>query len=77
MTQEPITVDIDRENILSLNFTAAKKHLASFGISLTKITDTGEYRMNKGNREATAYYTDDLRDAIETAYAQYITPKKS
>lgn len=65
----------DAELVLAMNYTQARRHLAKFGIALTKNED-GEYRMNKGNREATAYYTDDLKDAISTAYAQYINSER-
>jgi hypothetical protein len=45
----------------------AKQELSKLGISLVK-TEYGEFRVNfKGGSEATAYYTDDLGDAIETA----------
>ena len=43
----------------------AKKELASIGISIRKEDD--EYRVNfKGGTEDTAYYTDDLDDAVGT-----------
>ena len=47
-------------------FTDAKRFLSSIGISIIK-TDYGEYRVNfKRGNEATAYYTDDLQDAVGT-----------
>jgi len=48
----------------------AIKLLAAKSISLTK--KEGEYRVNvKGGKEATAYYTNDLDDAIGTALHQW------
>ncbi len=42
-----------------------KKHLRALGLVLAK--KDGEYRVNlRGGREGTAYYTDDLSDAIMT-----------
>lgn len=44
----------------------AKRELASIAITLTK-DDEGEFRVNfRGGKEATAYYTNDLDDAIGT-----------
>lgn len=47
-----------------------EKELREIGITLTHLSNTGEYRVNyKHGREATAYYTDDLMDAAMTGYA--------
>lgn len=62
----------NKELLEAMTYKQARKHLATFGISLVFNEEYNEYRMNKGNREATAYYTDDLQDAIGTAYAEYI-----
>lgn len=44
----------------------AKAYLKRIGWTITK--KDGEYRVNvAGGKEATAYYTNDLRDALETA----------
>jgi len=44
----------------------AKKACSEIGCVLTK--RDGEYRVNfRGGNEATAYYTNDLRDAVLTA----------
>lgn len=46
----------------------ARAQLAPLGVVLTK--SDGEYRVNfKGGAEATAYYTDDLNDAVGTGKA--------
>lgn len=43
----------------------AKKRLADFGMTLRK--KDGEYRVNfLGGKEAEAYYTDDICDAVDT-----------
>lgn len=48
---------------------AAKAYLRPLGIVITK-TAYGEYRVNfKGGREETAYYTNDLKDAVGTGAA--------
>ncbi len=45
----------------------AKDTLRPFGIIINSRPNTGEYRVNFANgREATAYYTDDIEDAVET-----------
>jgi hypothetical protein len=43
----------------------AKNTLRPLGIRITK-TEYDEYRVSRQGREKTAYYTDDLRDAVET-----------
>lgn len=49
-----------------MRYTAAKQALRQIGMRLTRNTD-GEYRVAYGSdREATAYYTDDLGDAVAT-----------
>ncbi len=49
----------------------AMKALKNVGIVL-KRTEYGEYRVNfKGGKEASAYYTDDLQDAIDTGMAMF------
>lgn len=55
----------DRMNLTIRN---AKKVLAEVGMVL--IHNDGEYRVNfKGGKEATASYTNDLSDAVETGFA--------
>jgi len=50
--------------------------LSSMGISLTK--SDGEYRVNfKGGKEETAYYTNDILDAINTGKAMLKQKKQS
>jgi len=50
-------------------FKDAQRIIADLGLTLKK-TEYDEYRVNfKGGREATAYYTNDLQDAIDTAAA--------
>lgn len=45
----------------------AKAKLKPLGITLTRRAATDEYRVNLvGGNEETAYYTDDLKDAVET-----------
>lgn len=50
------------------NYPTVKRELASIGITITKTKDqSGEYRVNfKGGAESTAYYTNDLGDALST-----------
>jgi hypothetical protein len=51
---------------LSLNIVRAQ--LSAIGLTIRH--DDGEYRVNKKNgREATAYYTNDLEDALNTGRA--------
>lgn len=51
---------------LATTIKAAQADLRSIGMTLSH--DDGEYRVNFiGGREATAYYTTDLSDAISTA----------
>jgi len=53
------------------SFKTAKKYLSSIGLSLTK-TDYDEYRVVfRGGTEKSAYYTNDLQDAIDTGMAMY------
>lgn len=53
-----------------MTFKEAQKWAQSKGLVLTKDADSGEYRVNfKGGKEATAYYTDDLPDAVGTGEA--------
>lgn len=48
----------------------AKEKLKTISYSLSK--KDGEYRINSiGGKEATAYYTNDLDDAVNTAIAMY------
>jgi hypothetical protein len=50
-----------------------KQLLAEKGLTFRK-EQCGEYRVNfKGGTEASAYYTDDLSDALNTGYAM-LTP---
>ena len=53
----------------ALKMKEVKKELSEIGISI-KFTEYEEYRVNFiGGREATAYYTTDLDDAIATGKA--------
>lgn len=48
----------------------ANKTLRSLDSSLAiRRTMDGEYRVSVGNNEASAYYTKDLQDALNTGYA--------
>jgi len=48
----------------------ARATLAALGMSLTHSAETGEYRVNyRGGKESTAYYTNDLADAVATGTA--------
>jgi hypothetical protein len=50
-----------------MSYTQAKTIIKSLGFTFKK-TDYNEYRINiKGGSEDTAYYTNDLQDAIDTA----------
>lgn len=49
-----------------MTFSEVKTRLAGMGV-VAKKTEDGEYRVNlKGGKEATAYYTTDLYDALAT-----------
>jgi len=49
----------------------AQAYLRERGMVLTK--NDGEYRVNfKGGREETAYYTNDLDDAVTTGWNMYV-----
>lgn len=51
----------------------AKAALRPLGVVLTK-TEWDEYRVNfRNGREATAYYTNDLEDAVGTGVAMTLT----
>lgn len=53
---------------LKVTFTWAKAEAAKAGCTFTR--RNGEYRVNlRGADEATAYYTDDIEDAVVTAQA--------
>jgi hypothetical protein len=48
----------------------AKARIRPLGLVLRNDIEAGEYRVNyRGGREATAYYTNDLDDAVNTAQA--------
>jgi hypothetical protein len=53
-----------------MKMTEAMVTLRKAGVKIHK-TNHGEYRVNviKGGTEATAYYTDDLEDAVNTGLA--------
>ena len=54
----------------------AREHLTDLGMSLRK--KGGEYRVNfQGGAEGTAYYTDDLGDAIATGEAMALQRRKN
>lgn len=53
-----------------MTLATAKKFLSTLNIKITKSDD--EYRVNfKNGNEATAYYTDDLDDAVNTGIAMH------
>lgn len=52
---------------VSLRFPFVKTELRALGITITRKPATGEYRVNfRDGLEATAYYTQDLEDALNT-----------
>jgi hypothetical protein len=54
----------------SKDLAKAKKELAPLGLEVTFDKETEEYRVNfKGGKEGTAYYTNDVDDAIGTGKA--------
>ena len=69
--QKPLQIKQSKKRKLkqrSLNFSQVGKQLDSLGIKITKQDDW--YRVNfKNGKQATAYYTDDLQDALETGKA--------
>jgi hypothetical protein len=55
-----------KKNPIKINFKIAKNLLAPHGLTI-RSTGGGEYRVNfKGGDEETAYYTNDLKDAVDT-----------
>lgn len=53
-----------------MTLATAKQFLSTMGMKITKSND--EYRVNfKNGNEATAYYTDDLDDAVNTGIAMH------
>ena len=51
-----------------LTYRVARQFASHIGIDLRYDVDTYEFRVNyRGGKEATAYYTDDLKDALGTA----------
>lgn len=53
-----------------IRFLDAKNQLKGIGITINRKASTGEFRVNFVNgTEATAYYTNDLQDAIDTGIA--------
>jgi hypothetical protein len=56
-------------------FAFVKAELQALGLVIRK-TEYGEYRVNfKGGHEATAYYTTDLADALDTGRTIAAGPK--
>lgn len=50
-----------------MNMKEAREKLTPIGVGISFNKDDDEYRVNfKGGREATAYYTNDLDDAVGT-----------
>lgn len=59
-----------------MNLKQCQMIAAKLGMTITR-TEHDEYRVNfRNGNEDTAYYTDDLRDAIGTANAMYNSRKK-
>ena len=57
----------------TLTLAAASEELRACGMQI--ISKPGEYRVNyRGGKEATAYYTDDLADALSTGKIMAETP---
>lgn len=60
-----------------LTLKAVRIALRVVGVAVTYTDDLGEYRVNFiGAREATAYYTDDLEDALLTGLIMATLRKK-
>jgi hypothetical protein len=52
-----------------MTFLQARTLIRSYGCTIGRKNSAGEYRVNvNGGSEITAYYTDDLDDAVHTAY---------
>ena len=54
---------------------AVKARLREVGVRFKK-TEWGDYVVNVGDREATAYHTDDLQDALDTGLAMAPTDRR-
>lgn len=55
---------------MTRSLAAARNVLGPLGLEIKLSSEWGEFRVNfKGGREATAYYTDDLDDAVATGRA--------
>ena len=62
--------DDGRVNYASLSIGRAQAEARKHGCVIRQKDEYGEYRVNfSGGREATAYYTDDLGDAVGTMLA--------
>lgn len=58
-----------------MRFRDAQKELSAVGMSLKKTGYDNEHRVNyKGGKEETAYYTDDIHDAVATGHAMTKDP---
>ena len=66
-----IRIRICRIHIYELVYDqTAKNALRAYGITLRSITETKEFRVNySGGSERTAYYTNDIDDAVNTGIA--------
>ena len=67
-TKAQIQRQIDQlRRAMKPTLTDVRAQLRTVGVSISHRSDWNEYRVNyRGGREATAYYTDDLEDALGT-----------
>ena len=65
-----VNMNAFKAKIQHKKFKEVEQELREMGMTITRLANTDEYRVNyKHGREATAYYTDDLMDAALTGYA--------
>lgn len=65
-----VNMNAFKAKLADKKFKEVEKELREIGLTITRLSNTDEYRVNyKHGREATAYYTDDLMDAAMTGYA--------
>lgn len=61
---------VETTTVTSITFASVRRELRTAGVTISARNEAGEYRVNlAGGTELTAYYTDDLVDALGTGHA--------
>lgn len=70
-------MELRSKEIETMTRTEAKAAIREMGMTLSFNSETREYRVNfKDGKEETAYYTEDLHDAVMTASRMAATIEK-